>query len=289
MLAGVAIDDGGTGIAHAIGHALGTLGHVPHGVAVAVGLARRAGVEHRRRRRRLRAGGDSARLLARRRAVARSTSCSTAAGSPTVVRRVGPLAIDVDELAPTMIADENRPMYDNNCRLAGDDDRRHAGRVDAAVVVGVVGVSAIARIEITHHRLPLDPPFPASWDPQPRTRVPGDDRARRRRRRARRASARATRCTGSPTTSAWFIGEDPLDLDRHARRARQHRLPRRPAVAARRRPVGPRRADPRPARCGTWSAGGRRRCAPTPRRACTVRSTRWARWPARASSSASRR
>ena len=35
----MAIDEGGTGIAHSIGHALGSLGHVPHGLAVAVGLA----------------------------------------------------------------------------------------------------------------------------------------------------------------------------------------------------------------------------------------------------------
>ena len=76
-------------------------------------------------------------------------------------------------------------------------------------------VSAITRIEISHHRLPLDPPFPASWDPRPRTALPGDDRARRTTTPATSASARATRCTGSPTTSAYFIGEDPLDLDRH--------------------------------------------------------------------------
>ena len=48
MLAGVAIDTGGTGIAHAIGHGLGTLAHVPHGVAVAVGLAAAVRVERRR-------------------------------------------------------------------------------------------------------------------------------------------------------------------------------------------------------------------------------------------------
>ena len=29
-------------------------------------------------------------------------------------------------------------------------------------------MSTISRIEITHHRLLLDPPFPAAWDPQPR-------------------------------------------------------------------------------------------------------------------------
>ena len=39
LLAGLAIDGGGTGVAHSIGHALGTLAHVPHGVAVAIGLA----------------------------------------------------------------------------------------------------------------------------------------------------------------------------------------------------------------------------------------------------------
>ena len=33
-------------------------------------------------------------------------------------------------------------------------------------------MSTITRIEITHHQLPLDPPFPASWDPQPRTKFP---------------------------------------------------------------------------------------------------------------------
>ena len=39
LLAGLAIDGGGTGIAHSIGHALGTHAHVPHGITVAIGLA----------------------------------------------------------------------------------------------------------------------------------------------------------------------------------------------------------------------------------------------------------
>jgi alcohol dehydrogenase class IV len=38
FLAGIAIDNCGTGVAHSIGHAVGTLYHVPHGVAVATGL-----------------------------------------------------------------------------------------------------------------------------------------------------------------------------------------------------------------------------------------------------------
>ena len=124
MLAGMAIDAGGTGIAHAIGHSLGSLGHVPHGVAVAAGL--RAALEWNI------AGGDGA-----YEPVATALGCSLAdvpsrvdalldgCRFADVVRRVGPLAIDVDELAQMLVADENRPMHDNNCRLAGDDDRRH--------------------------------------------------------------------------------------------------------------------------------------------------------------------
>ncbi len=38
MLAGMAIDNCGTGIAHCMGHALGTLYHIPHGVAVTLAL-----------------------------------------------------------------------------------------------------------------------------------------------------------------------------------------------------------------------------------------------------------
>jgi alcohol dehydrogenase class IV len=38
LLAGLAIDNSGTGIAHCIGHALGTLYHIPHGVAVTIAL-----------------------------------------------------------------------------------------------------------------------------------------------------------------------------------------------------------------------------------------------------------
>jgi alcohol dehydrogenase len=38
LLAGLAIDNSGTGVAHCIGHALGTLYHIPHGVAVTIAL-----------------------------------------------------------------------------------------------------------------------------------------------------------------------------------------------------------------------------------------------------------
>ena len=115
LLAGLAIDGGGTGIAHSIGHALGTLAHVPHGVSVAVGLgaaidwnvggapeafasvSRTVGVP-------VEAIGDAYRRLLE--------ACEFA----SVVAHVGPLAVEPDALADTMIAVENQPMHDNNCR-----------------------------------------------------------------------------------------------------------------------------------------------------------------------------
>lgn len=122
LLAGLAIDGGGTGIAHSIGHALGTLAHVPHGVSVAVGLgaaidwnvdgvpdafasvAKAVGVP-------VTALGDAYRRLLE------------ACGFASVVAGLGPLLVGSDDLADTMIAVENQPMYDNNCRPADDAAR----------------------------------------------------------------------------------------------------------------------------------------------------------------------
>ena len=76
-------------------------------------------------------------------------------------------------------------------------------------------MSTIARIEITHHQLPLDPPFPASWDPRPRTwfpativRVIDSD--------GREGVGSGDAMYGFADYQRSFIGEDPLDLDRHA-------------------------------------------------------------------------
>jgi len=76
-------------------------------------------------------------------------------------------------------------------------------------------VSTITAIEITHHQLPLDPPFPASWDPQPRTRFPAtivrvhdDD--------GRVGIGSGDAMYGFGDYERYFIGQDPLDLDRHA-------------------------------------------------------------------------
>lgn len=74
-------------------------------------------------------------------------------------------------------------------------------------------MSAIARIEITHHQLLLDPPFPASWDPAPRTKFPAT---------IVRVFDDAGRCGigsgdamyGFADYARYFIGQDPLDTER---------------------------------------------------------------------------
>jgi len=76
-------------------------------------------------------------------------------------------------------------------------------------------MTVITRIEITHHQLPLDPPFPASWDTQPRTKFPAtivrvhDDAGNV-------GIGSGDAMYGFSDYQRYFIGEDPLDLERHA-------------------------------------------------------------------------
>ena len=42
-----------------------------------------------------------------------------------VTRRLPELELEPDELAAAMVAEENLPMYHNNCRVADDAERRH--------------------------------------------------------------------------------------------------------------------------------------------------------------------
>jgi len=75
-------------------------------------------------------------------------------------------------------------------------------------------VTSIARIEISHHRLPLDPPFPAAWDPQPRTHFPAtivkvfDDAGHM-------GLGSGEPMYGFADYESYFLGADPLDLERH--------------------------------------------------------------------------
>ncbi|MEL7215276.1 MAG: mandelate racemase/muconate lactonizing enzyme family protein [Pseudomonadota bacterium] len=75
-------------------------------------------------------------------------------------------------------------------------------------------MSTIERIEISHHRLPLDPPFKASWDGRARTqfdatlvRVTDSE--------GRQGIGSGDLMLGFEGHEELFIGCDPLDLERH--------------------------------------------------------------------------
>jgi L-alanine-DL-glutamate epimerase-like enolase superfamily enzyme len=75
--------------------------------------------------------------------------------------------------------------------------------------------SEIVAIEITHHQLPLDPPFPAAWDPQPRTRFPVTI-VRVRDSDGREGVGSGDAMYGFADYARYFIGEPAGQLDRHA-------------------------------------------------------------------------
>jgi L-alanine-DL-glutamate epimerase-like enolase superfamily enzyme len=76
-------------------------------------------------------------------------------------------------------------------------------------------MSTITHIDITHHQLPLEPPFPASWDTQPRTRFPATI-LRVHDSEGRVGIGSGDAMYGFADYQRYFIGEDPLHLDRHA-------------------------------------------------------------------------
>ena len=126
FLAGVAIDNCGTGVAHAIGHALGSLYHVPHGISVAVGLS--AAMDWNV------AGRPDAYTDA-----AAALDCSTDEITDVFARlcldtglRAATSAVDAtlvaDDIAATMNSVENQPMLNNNARQVDEDDRSKLAR-----------------------------------------------------------------------------------------------------------------------------------------------------------------
>ena len=134
-LAGLAIDLAGTGVAHALGHALGTIGKVHHGRAVGHALraalawnsaaspvryaavARALGVPE--------AGRDETALAAE--AAAAYAAFLDRVGLPRSLADCGLGPADADRLAAASLAEENAPMRDNNARsLARTDMERLA-------------------------------------------------------------------------------------------------------------------------------------------------------------------
>jgi len=78
-------------------------------------------------------------------------------------------------------------------------------------------VATIVSIDITHHQLPLDPPFPASWDPTPRTRFPVTI-VRVRDSDGREGVGSGDAMYGFSDYAHHFVGLDPLDLPELAAR-----------------------------------------------------------------------
>jgi alcohol dehydrogenase class IV len=121
-LAGTAIDGCGTGMAHAIGHALGTLHHIPHGAAVAIGLQAAlawnvAGVPEAFAPVGVTLGAPVADLPDQFARLCRSSRF------PTVVAALPDHPLLAPAIAEAMVAEENLPMYRNNVRLASDAER----------------------------------------------------------------------------------------------------------------------------------------------------------------------
>jgi alcohol dehydrogenase class IV len=122
-LAGTAIDGCGTGMAHAIGHALGSLYHVPHGVAVAVGLE--ASLAWNLEAERAAFGPVAAALdVDLDGLVASYRALWSRSGLPAAVAVLPEAGLDASAVAATMVTEENLPMVRNNARPATGDDVR---------------------------------------------------------------------------------------------------------------------------------------------------------------------
>lgn len=134
LLAGLAIDSGGTGIAHNIGHALGSLYHIPHGISVALAfeasLAWSANEAGKRFERVASAfgGGEESDNVASAYARWLERLDFAAVAAPAL-----PSMLDAEALARAMAADENRPMADNNARLPAAGDLEMLARATVAV------------------------------------------------------------------------------------------------------------------------------------------------------------
>ncbi|MCU1359769.1 MAG: adh [Ilumatobacteraceae bacterium] len=142
FLAGMAIDNCGTGVAHSIGHALGSLYHVPHGVSVAVGLhaALNWNVDGSPD-----AFDDAAAALGCSVDGVPDTLAALFAQTDmaAVVRNLGSGGFDPAAVAETMAAPENQPMLNNNARPIDDDARAMLAGRTVAVWDQLVAGSAV--------------------------------------------------------------------------------------------------------------------------------------------------
>jgi alcohol dehydrogenase class IV len=126
-LAGAAIDSTGTGVAHCIGHALATIAGVHHGKAVAIGLDAALGWNE--------AAVPEAHAAVAEALGGRGGVDSAAQGFRTLLEKTGikrSLAeekIDPERLTAVMMAEENRPMLENNARPITPQDALELARL----------------------------------------------------------------------------------------------------------------------------------------------------------------
>ncbi len=136
-LAGMAIDGAGSGMAHGIGHALGTIAGLHHGRAVALALdvvfsknaetavdihaeiAMALGVKSKR---------EAPKVLAQMGAQAFSDLIRCTGIEPSL-RQDGLSEKDLDRLVDAILSEENKPSCDNNCYAAAEGDIREFARI----------------------------------------------------------------------------------------------------------------------------------------------------------------
>lgn len=132
-LAGMAIDNGGTGIAHNIGHALGSLYHLPHGVAVAIAVEASLAWSIEGHEATFAASAHA--LMAGSEAKALPELVTELADASAFDQALAPFAnleMDATALAEVMQAEENAPMANNAARIPEGDDWQHLAELTVA-------------------------------------------------------------------------------------------------------------------------------------------------------------
>ncbi|MCS6827192.1 MAG: iron-containing alcohol dehydrogenase [Caldilinea sp.] len=120
-LAGMAIDLCGTGVAHAIGHALGTVAHLPHAVAVAIAMQSTLAWSVEPNEARYQAVAHAMQLgLSAPELSEAFTALLQRLDFDEVIRPLCERTIDLDALLASMRSPENQPMRANNARVADD-------------------------------------------------------------------------------------------------------------------------------------------------------------------------
>ncbi len=127
LLAGQAIDNCGTGIAHCIGHALGTLYHVPHGVAVTLALEATLAWNVEGHDAIYADAADAFGATPQNLPVALKQLLEDTKFA-NAVRALPDAVLDANAISQTMVAIENQPMLNNNARSVGDADRLELAR-----------------------------------------------------------------------------------------------------------------------------------------------------------------